>query len=184
MNFDIDETVHPQLLGLAWLLGTWEGEGNGAWPGLGEFHFGQRVDFSSNGGPFLHYLSQTYWLDDDNHPVRPFTMETGFWFPHDDASLDVVLADADGWVENYTGNIQGAKIELTTDIVARIKSAQEPYSGGSRLYGNVDGQLMWTWDAATTDVPLQPFMWATLRRTAVEVGEPAGAEDAGTGKTA
>lgn len=168
MHLEIDDTVNPQLLGLAWLLGTWEGEAKGSWPGLGDFHVGQRIDFSSNGKPYLHYLSQTYYLDDDGNPTKPFTMETGFWFPHDDATIDVVLADADGWVENYTGTIAGTKIELTTDIVARIKSADEPYTGGSRLYGNVDGQLMWTWDCATTEVPLQPFMWATLVQTAKE----------------
>jgi len=170
LHFDIDKTVNPQLLGLAWLLGTWEGEANGTWPGLGDFHVGQRVDFSSNGGRYLHYISQTYWLDDDGQPSKPFSMETGFWFPHDDATIDVLLADADGWMENYKGTIKGAKIEMTTDVVARIDSADEPYTGGMRLYGNVDGQLMWTWDRATTDVPIQPFMWATLKHTAVEVG--------------
>ena len=168
MHFEIDDTVHPQLLGLAWLLGSWEGECNASWPGLGDVHLGQRVDFSTNGGPYLHYLCQTYWLGDDGQPSKPFSMETGFWFPHDDATVDVVLADADGWTENYTGTIQGAKIELTTDIVARIKTADEPYTGGSRLYGNVNGQLMWTWDCAAANVPLQPFMWSTLVQTAVE----------------
>jgi len=170
VHFDIDSGVHPNLLGLAWLLGTWEGEGNASWPGFGEDHFGQRIDFSTNGNRYMHYISQTYWLDDDGNPARPFTMETGFWFPHEDGTIDVVLADADGWSENYTGKITGAKIELTTDIVARIPSAEEPYTGGSRLYGNVDGRLMWTWDCATTDVPLQPFMWATLAQTVKETG--------------
>jgi len=169
MHFEINDRVHPQLLGLAWLLGTWEGQGHGAWPHLGEFQFGQRIDFSTNGGPFLHYLSQTYWLGDNDQPNRPMAMETGFWFPHDDATIDIVLADADGWVENYTGTISGTKIELTTDIVARVRTSSRPYTGGSRLYGNVEGQLMWTWDAAATDVPLQPFLWATLKQTAVEV---------------
>jgi len=168
MHFDVDNTLNPQLLGLGWLLGSWEGEGNGSWPGLGDFHFGQRIDFASNGGRYLHYISQTYYLGDDGTPLKPFTMETGFWFPHDDATLDVVIADADGWAENYTGHVHGTKIELTTDIVARIKTADEPYTGGSRLYGNVEGQLMWTWDCATTDVPLQPFMWATLRQITKE----------------
>jgi len=169
MHFDIDKTVNPQLLGLAWMLGTWQGEANGNWPGLGDFHVGCRVDFSSNGTRYMHYLCQTFWLDDDGLPSKPHRMETGFWFPHDDATVDVVLADADGWTEHYKGTVQGARIQLASEVVARIKTADEPYTGGSRLYGNVDGQLMWTWDAATTDVPLQPFLWATMNRTAVEV---------------
>jgi len=169
MHFDIDPTVNQQLLGLAWMLGSWQGEANGNWPGLGDFHVGCRIDFTSNGSRYMHYICQTYWMDDDGQPTKPFTMETGFWFPHDDATVDVIVADADGWTENYTGTVQGAKIELTSDVVARIKTSDEQYTGGSRLYGNVDGQLMWTWDCATLDVPLQPFIWATLKRTAVEV---------------
>jgi len=171
MNFDIDNSVNPQLLGLAWLLGSWQGEANGNWPGLGDFHVGVRIDFSSNGTRYMHYICQTYWMDDDNNPTKPFSMETGFWFPHDDATVDVVMADADGWVANYKGTVQGAKIELTSDVVARIATADEQYTGGQRLYGNVNGQLLWTWDAATTDVPIQPFIWATLNHTAVEVGQ-------------
>ena len=58
----------------------------------------------------------------------------------------------------------GAKIELVTDVVARTTTAELQYTGGSRLYGNVEGDLMWTLDRATDDVPLQPYQWARLRR--------------------
>ena len=62
------------------------------------------------------------------------------------------------------GALLGAKIELTTDLVARTDTAELPYTGGHRLYGNVDGDLMWAFDRATTDVRLQPYMWARLQR--------------------
>ena len=44
-----------------------------------------------------------------------------------------------------------------------MSSAVE-YTGGHRLYGNVESDLLWTFDRATTDVALQPYLWARLQR--------------------
>ena len=69
-----------------------------------------------------------------------------------------------GWAEVWAGTVQGAKIELTTDVVARTTTSELNYTGGRRLYGNVEGDLLWTLDRATTEVDLQPYMWARLTR--------------------
>ena len=55
------------------------------------------------------------------------------------------------------------KVELPTDAVVRTASAEE-YSAGQRLYGNVEGDLLWTFDKAAAGQPLQSHMWARLRR--------------------
>ncbi len=164
MAFEIPEGLNPRLAALAWLIGRWEGVGKGTWPGVGEFEYGQQVDFATNGGDYCHYLSQTFRLDDEGTPVEPLGMETGFWRPNSDASIEVVMCSPEGWAEVWYGQISGAKIELTTDAVVRSKSAQVTYSGGSRLYGNVEGDLLWTFDRATEDVELQSYMWARLQR--------------------
>jgi hypothetical protein len=94
-------------------------------------------------------------------------METGFWRPnHDNADLEVLLSHPEGFVEVWTGKVQGAKIELTTDVVARTDTASLAYTGGQRLYGNVNGDLMWTWDRATDQIPMQPYRWAQLKKVA------------------
>jgi hypothetical protein len=164
MHFDIPEGINEALLGLNWLIGTWSGNGHGEWPDTGEFEYGQQVDFSTNGGPYLHYICQTWILDEDGQPAAPLTTETGYWLPHDDATVDVLVAHPEGWIETWYGRVQGAKIELTTDVVAAIPSAAQQVTGGQRLYGNVDDDLMWTWDLATNDIPLQPYMWARLSK--------------------
>ena len=164
MAFEIPENLNPALMGLAWLIGSWQGNGHGNWPDSGDFEFGQQIDFATNGGDYLHYISQTWTLDADGQPDQPLTMETGFWRPAADGSLELVLANPEGWAEVWTGKISGAKIELTTDVVARTTTAALEFTGGSRLYGNVEGDLMWTLDRATTDVPLQPYQWARLTR--------------------
>jgi hypothetical protein len=167
MHFDIPDDVNETLLGLNWMLGTWQGNGHGTWPDTGDFDFGQQIEFSTNGGPFLHYMSQMYVIDHDGKPVKPLTMETGFWRPnHDNADLEVLLSHPEGFVEVWTGKVQGAKIELTTDVVARTDTASLAYTGGQRLYGNVNGDLMWTWDRATDQIPMQPYMWAQLKKVA------------------
>jgi hypothetical protein len=63
----------------------------------------------------------------------------------------------------YYGRLDGTKIELATDAVVRTKTAKE-YTGGKRLYGLVDGDLLWAYDMAAVGQSLQPHIWARLQR--------------------
>jgi hypothetical protein len=90
-------------------------------------------------------------------------METGFWRPQTDGSIEVLLAHPSGYVEIWYGSITGAKIELATDVVMRTHSAAE-YTAGQRLYGNVEGDLLWTFDKAAEGQALQIHQWGRLRR--------------------
>jgi hypothetical protein len=161
--FEIPSDLNPDLVALAWMIGSWEGSGKSSYPDTEDADFGQRIDFSHNGGSYLHYLSQTYEVGEDGTPVRPLSMETGFWRPQRDASLEVVMCSPEGYVESWYGHIQGAKIEITTDAVVRTATAAE-YSAGHRLYGNVEGDLLWTFDRAAGGHQLQSYQWGRLRR--------------------
>ena len=163
MPFEIPDDLHPDLAPLAWMVGRWEGTGRGTYPETQDFEFGQQVDFAHNGSNFLHYLSQTFELDAEGRAVRPITMETGFWRPQGGGGLEVVMCHPDGYAEVWYGQITGAKIELATDAVARTATASD-YSAGSRLYGYVEGDLLWTFDKAAAGHPLQSHLWARLRR--------------------
>ena len=163
MPYEIPDGLDPSLFALAWMIGRWEGTGKGAYPGTEDFDFGQQIDFSHNGGNYLHYLSQMFEVDDQGVAVRPLGMETGFWRPQADSSLEVVMCHPAGYAEVWYGKITGAKIELATDAVVRTSSADD-YSAGQRLYGNVDGDLLWTFDKADGGNPLQSHLWARLRR--------------------
>lgn len=167
MPFEIPTDLNPKLMPLAWIIGRWRGNGHGQNPGEeGEFEYGQQIDFETNGGPYLHYLCQTYKQDADGTPLEPITMETGFWRVGEDKQLEAVLSSPEGWSEVWAGSVDGARIDLVTDAVMRTSTAELPYTGGSRLYGQVEGDLLWTFDRATTDTPLQPYMWARLQRVA------------------
>jgi hypothetical protein len=90
-------------------------------------------------------------------------METGFWRPQPDSSLEVVLCQPGGYAEVWYGQISGAKIELATDAILRSVTAAE-YTAGQRLYGYVEGDLLWTFDKAADGHPLQNHQWGRLQR--------------------
>src|SRR5690606_321593 len=111
----------------------------------------------------LHYLSQTFRLDDEGKASEPLDMETGFWRPQPDGQVEVVMCHPDGIAEVWYGSITGAKSEIATDAVARTSTAR-PYHAGQRLYGQVEGDLLWTFDKAEGDQGLQSHMWGRLTR--------------------
>jgi hypothetical protein len=163
MAFQIPGDLNPALMPIAFLLGHWHGNGHGDYPTIDRFSFGQEIAFTHDGRPFLHYFSRTWLLDDEGKEVRPLALETGFFRPQPDGGLEVLLAHPTGFVEIYYGNVEGAKIELATDAVVRTATAKE-YTAGQRLYGLVDGELLWTFDMAAQGQELHAHIWARLQR--------------------
>lgn len=161
---EIRADMPPQVISLSWLLGTWRGVGVGGYPTIEEFRFSQELTLTElPGKPIVHHLSRSWLLDDDGAEVRPLAQETGYWRPETDGSLELLLAHPTGYSEIYVGNAVGAKIELQTDVVARTETAK-PYTAGHRLYGLVEGKLLWAYDMAAMDQPLQPHLSATLEK--------------------
>lgn len=160
----IPSDLAPPLVPLAWLLGTWTGVGVGGYPDVPEFRFGHEVSFTHDARPFLAYDSRSWLLDDAGEQVRPLARETGFWRPQPEGALEVLLAHSSGVVEIYVGEVSGAKVELSTDVAVHTATAK-PYTGGHRLYGLVEGDLLWAYDMAAMGKPLQPHMSARLQRT-------------------
>lgn len=160
---EIPADLHPDCFPLAWMLGTWEGAGVGGYPTIEDFQFGQEVELSHNGKPFLSYVSRSWRLNAEGTPNEPLATETGFWRPRPNNDLELVLAHPTGIVEIWLGEIEGAKIEMRTDVVARTSSAKE-YTAGHRLYGLVDGDLLWAFDMAAMGQPMQSHISARLKR--------------------
>ena len=155
--------LHPQVAPLRFLLGRWEGAGVVGYPTIESANFGQEISFSHNGKPFLVYTSRTWLLDEDGAIGRPLAMETGFWRPQVDGSIEVVLAHPTGIAEIYIGQMTGTKIELATDAVMRTSSAKE-VTAGRRLYGLIGPDLGWAYDMAAMGQPLQSHVSAQLKR--------------------
>jgi hypothetical protein len=156
--------VSDQLLSVLPLLGEWHGEGQAAGTG-GDHRFGQWVRFTHDGRGFLAYESRTWRLTDDGQIVGPDLRETGYWRPRGDGDdVELLVVGADGVLEIYVGAARTTTSwELATDVVARTPDAPE-VTRSVRLYGIVEGALMYAVDRAVGDGPLRPTMSARLER--------------------
>jgi len=151
--------LHPDLAPLAFLLGTWSGEGVGGYPTIESFAFGQQLTFWHYGKPVVEYTSRSWSVPDG----RPLARESGWWRPRPDGDVEVLLAHPMGVVEVWLGTVTGTRVELATDVVARTPSAKE-VTAGRRLYGLVGDELMWAYDMAGVGQPLQPHLSGRLHR--------------------
>lgn len=168
MAFEIPADLHTDLVPLAWLLGTWHGNGRGDYPTIEAFTYEQDVVFAHDTRPFLHYFSRAWITDEEGNRVRPGALETGFIRPAGPAedggtNVELVLAHATGFAEIWYGTVDGPRLTMSTDIVARTQTAKE-YTAGQRMYGLVDGDLMYAYDMAAQGQPIQSHLWGQLAR--------------------
>ncbi len=155
--------VASPLLSLLPLLGEWHGEGQAA-GAAGDHRFGQWLRFAHDGRGFLAYESRTWRLTDDGALVGPDVRESGFWRPRGEDDVELLVAGPDGLVEIYVGRARTTTSwELTSDVIARTPDAPA-VDRAARLYGIVDGALMYAIDRAGAGEPLRPAMSARLER--------------------
>jgi len=165
--------LHPSVVPLAFLLGTWRGEGVGGYQDLPDFRYEQEITFLSTGRPALAYASSTWWADeprDGREPGSPLATETGFWRLQDDPDkpgsklVEVSLAHPFGIAEIYVGTLTGTRIELDSNVVIRTATARD-VTRSVRLYGIVDGgDLAYAIDMEAGGKPLQPHLSARLHK--------------------
>ena len=145
------------------MIGRWQGVGVVGYPTIESANFGQELTVTHDGRPFLHWHSRTWLLDEEGNQVRPLATEVGFWRPLPDDEVELLLAHPTGIIEMYYGKTSPAKVEVKTDSVVRSPHAKE-YNAGHRLYGYVEGKLMYAMDMAAVGQPLQSHLSAELKR--------------------
>jgi hypothetical protein len=161
--------LHPALLGLLPFVGVWRGRGRGGYPTIEQdFDYAQEVRFSHDGRPFLAYESRAWLIEDDGTPIRPAGREVGWWRPvqQDGKGTDdveVLLTNPTGIMELYVGRIDRLKVELATDAVVRTVTAKE-VTAGHRLYGIVEGALLYAQEMSAVGQPMAPHLSARLIR--------------------
>jgi hypothetical protein len=77
--------------------------------------------------------------------------------------VELLLADPSGHVAVYVGATGNGRIDLVSDVIARTATGAE-VSAGKRLYGLVNGELMWAHDLAAFGHELQSYASARLSR--------------------
>ena len=160
--------LHPALLGLLPFIGLWRGRGRGGYPTVEDFDYAQEIRISHDGRPFLHYESRAWLLDDQSQPIRQAGRETGWWRPvladgRPTDEVEALMSSPTGIMELYVGRAVGTRLELVTDAVMRTATAKE-VTAGQRLFGIVDGALLYAQEMAAEGHPLTPHLSARLVR--------------------
>ncbi|AVT36498.1 FABP family protein [Plantactinospora sp. BB1] len=161
--------LHPALLGLLPYVGLWRGRGRGGFPSIEDFDYAQEIRITHDGRPFLYYESRAWILDEQSRPVRPAGREVGWWRAVLDADgrgtdeLEVLLTTPTGIMELHLGKVTGTRVEIATDAVVRSATAKE-VTAGHRLFGIVEGALLYAQEMAAVGHPLSPHLSARLIR--------------------
>jgi hypothetical protein len=157
-----------------------------------EQEFNQTVEFSYDEQPFLGYVAKTTLPDGTPLPTEvgfwrlsksPETADHGpGLLPGTGQKLitsreqletlrnqtggfdiEASMLHPSGISELYVGQIKDARVDLSTDAVMRSTSAKE-YIAATRMFGLVEGDLLWAWDIAALGNPLASHASARLER--------------------
>lgn len=188
MAFTLADDLAPELYPLAWLVGTWRGFGMLSYEDIEERNVVQEITVDHDGGPYLRVVTTLWEVDTEaSQPVHhemsgaegyslltkgtQWSTETSYWRPLNPRTgsgatrvdLEVVSADPAGHLSLYLGAAEGPRVDLATDAVIAAPDASQ-LSGGTRMYGLVQSDLLWVWDLAAFGQPLASYVSGRLGR--------------------
>ena len=149
--------LHPDLAPVAWLLGTWTGDGEGWYPTIADFAYREEAVWTHVGKPFLVYHQSTRASDDG----RPLHGERGY-LRVAGGQLELLVAHSSGVVEVSVGPVAEA-IELRSVGVVGAPAAKEVTALDRRIWLE-DAALHYELGMAAVGQPLQGHLRATLTR--------------------
>ena len=77
--------------------------------------------------------------------------------------IEASILHPSGISELYIGQIKGARVDIATDAVLRSQSSKD-YRAATRMFGLVEGALLWVWDIAALGNPMASHASARLER--------------------
>ena len=190
--FVLPEGLPVELTPLAFLVGKWAGTGVIAFDGK-EHEFAQQIEFAHD-GQSLTYISSAKLTDETGTPLpselgywrvarpreefdygpgllpgvgesrftthesmEPFRTKEGAF------RIEVSTIHPGGVAELYNGWVKQARIELASAHGVAFEGAKT-YRHSTRMYGLVEGALLWAWDIALPGQELKSHASARLER--------------------
>jgi THAP4-like, heme-binding beta-barrel domain len=151
--------LNPALAPVAFLLGTWRGEGEGQYPSIRPFRYREEIRFSHNGKPFLIYTQRTESIETG----QPMHGEAGYLRLVGDGRVEFVIAQPIGYAEISLGRVEGQRIEVECASVGRTPTAKPVTSIGRSFW--MEGEtLRYELRMGMEGAPLTPHLTASFRR--------------------
>ena len=154
-----EPSLHPALEPIAWLLGTWAGEGKGHYPTIESFAYREESRFAHAGKPVMGYVQRTWSLESG----AALHSESGFLRPKDGGAIELVLAHGFGIAEVSEGTIEGRRIELMSRSLAPSSTAKHVLAVRRVIEGN-DDTLSYQIEMAIGEHSLQNHLGAQLQK--------------------
>ncbi len=159
MSGALPAALHPDAAAVEFLLGTWVGEGQGHYPTIEPFAYGEEISLSHVGKPFLAYRQRTWALDDG----RPLHGEAGYLRARAGGGVELVVAMPTGHVEIEKGTVTGTAVSLSCRLVGATASAKAVTEVARELA--VDGDVLrYVVSMAAVGQALQEHLSAVLHR--------------------
>lgn len=150
--------IHPAVAPISFLLGTWRGEGEGGFPTIQSFKYGEEIKFWHSGKPVIAYTQKTWKLASG----EPMHAESGYWRPKMDGSIEVIIAQSTGLAEVQKGTYDAEKkiVKLRSELVGNASKVKEI----TRVFELNGSELRYVIEMATATNDLQPHLRASLEK--------------------
>jgi hypothetical protein len=154
------ETILPEeLQPIAFLLGTWRGEGEGEWPGAEPFRFREELTFENVGKLMLLYRQESWDLADGS----PLHFERGFFRVTGPGRFGLILAHQMGCVEVAEGTVTGTVLECASTSVGLLSTAPPITELRRRMEVSGD-RFTYQLDMGMQDIPLTHHTTSRLEK--------------------
>lgn len=154
--------LHPGVAALAPLLGTWTGNGTGAYPTIAPFAYTEEVTIGHTGKPFLAYTQRT--RSEDGQPLH---VESGYLRMPSAHRVELILAHPIGITEIDEGTFSEQDGRLLIDVhsttIGLTASAKDVMALRRSITVSGD-ELHYTVLMAAVGHPLVHHLTATLHR--------------------
>ncbi|GAA1506555.1 hypothetical protein BJ978_000031 [Agromyces terreus] len=154
LSFSHDGLPHLNYSSYTWLTDA-DGEQQPLATETGYWRIARELGDADPGPAMLPGVGESrYGTADDVETLR--NADGGF-------DLEVSLVHPGGVSELYLGQVKGPRVDLATDAVMRGAGAKD-YAAATRLYGLVEGHLLWAWDIAALGQDLRTHASARLAK--------------------
>jgi hypothetical protein len=143
------------------LIGLWKGTGEGVYPTIEPFGYGEEIRFAAvPAKPFLAYSSKTRHADDG----RPLHAEVGWLRGVGDDRFELLVAQGSGIIEIVEGRLVdgGGGLDLVSTHMGGTTSAKS-VTATTRSYRWTADELTYDIAMAAVGEPLQHHLTGRLR---------------------